>query len=159
MRSGHDHHTGERGARTSGQSPTMSRADMLKETCPDDLQDFDRPPHPRRPSPMLVIGPAFVVLVGLVLVGALHTALGSPLGDAWAMEVWSMTKSMIFPTIVAASFGVYVTRQHAGHEPPGLPPDMSGVRRRPLPGHVTGRHRVIQIEAEPIEADDEETGR
>src|SRR5690606_20855789 len=123
-------------------------------------QDYDPPPHHRRPSALLVIGPAFAVLVGLVLVGALHSALGSPLGEAWAVEVWSMAKTMIFPTIVAASFGVYVSRQHADGEPQALPPELSGTRRRlpPTTTYGTGRHRVVQIEAEPVEVDDEETG-
>lgn len=100
-----------------------------------------------------MIGPAFVVLVGLVLVGALHTWLGSPLGEEWAMEVWSATKSMIFPTIVAASFGVYVSRQHAGPEPQALPTEFSGTYRRLPPGHGTGRHRVVQIQAGDEEED------
>ncbi|HEY8375488.1 MAG TPA: hypothetical protein VIK91_03320 [Nannocystis sp.] len=123
---------------------------MLRETCPADLHDLDDypPPSRHRPSALLVIGPAFVVLVGLVLVGALHTWLGSPLGEEWAMEVWSATKSMIFPTIVAASFGVYVSRQqHATPEPQALPTEFYETYRRLPSGHGTGRHRVVQIQA------------
>lgn len=127
---------------------------MLRETCPEDLQEIDHTRRPRVPSPWIVIGPAFLVLVGVVLVGALHAALGHPLGETFALQVWDLARQMLFPTLVAASFGVYVTRQNADHGPHRLPP-ADGPPPRPLPRTArTDGYRVVQIAVVDEQADE-----
>lgn len=110
---------------------------------------------------MLVFVPAFLVLVGVVLVGALHAFLGYPLGEAWAAEVWGLARTMIFPTLVAASFGIYVSRQGEAPGPHTLPPGWQGPGPRSLRGGGTGGHRVIQLHhaADADDDTDEEHGR
>lgn len=64
------------------------------------------------PSPWLVLAPPFGIVVGVVLVAALHDALGSPLGAAFAAEVWGLGKMFIAPAIATTAFGVYVVRNN-----------------------------------------------
>lgn len=85
---------------------------MLRETCPDELEEIDVPPRPSPPSAWLIFAPPLAICVGVVLVAALHSAVGSPLGVEWAAEVWDMARMAILPTIACTSFGVYVHRNN-----------------------------------------------
>lgn len=127
---------------------------MLRGTCPEDLQEINATRLTRAPSPWIVIGPAFLVLVGVVLVGALHAFLGHPLGETFALQVWDLARQMLFPTLVAASFGVYVTRQHADHGPHRLPPGEGLPPRSLTPTAQTDSYRVVQIAVVDEQADE-----
>lgn len=124
---------------------------MYRETCPDDMGDVGpRDPPGRAPSPLLIVLPIATGLAVLVLVAALHSALGAPLGPGWGVEVWSMIKSAVWPTIACAGIGAYVRLQAlttGAHRqlPPSAPDDLPPRRL------ATGGHRVIQIGHGPDE--------
>src|SRR5690349_16950202 len=113
-------------------SASRSRADMIRETHPDDFDVADLPPLPRPPSGLVIVLPIALGLAALVLVAALHAALGAPLGVAWGQEVWSLVKAAVWPTIACASIGAYVRGQAMLAEralPPPLPPGSPTGRR------------------------------
>jgi hypothetical protein len=116
---------------------------MIRETHPDDFDVADLPPPPRPSSGLVIVLPIALGLAALVLVAALHAALGAPLGVAWGQEVWSLVKAAVWPTIACASIGAYVRGQAmlaARALPPPLPPGSPTGRRL-----TTGGHRVLQI--------------
>jgi hypothetical protein len=95
--------------------------DMLRETCPEDLQEYKRRQEMERrraaalsgqPTALLLFGPPLILCAGVVLVAALHHALGAPLGAEWAAEVWSLAKTAIIATTVYTPFAAYVRRNN-----------------------------------------------
>ena len=103
-----------------------------------------RPPPKAPPSPLVLVLPISIGLTALVLVAALHAALGNPLGVGWGAEVWSMVKSAVWPTIACASIGAYVRAQAlTAGAARALPPPVHYVE---VPRRLsTGGHRVIQV--------------
>jgi hypothetical protein len=146
----------------------MSRADMLRETCPSDLEQVDLPPAGRPPSAWVLFAPPLVIFFIVVLLAALHTFLGSPLGSAWNAELWETVKVWIAPTIAATAFGAYVRRQNADNlaqlrgvgpaaaleDSEDAPPPRARVRQTGPHALRSGRHRVV--EAEPYDEDEED---
>ena len=62
------------------------------------------------PGFFTVVGPPIALTGGVVLVAALHSALGLPLGALWAAEVWGLAKTCIVASLSLAGFGGYVHR-------------------------------------------------
>lgn len=120
---------------------------------------------PTTPTAIVLFGPPLGICLGVVLVAAIHSALGNPLGPAWAAEVWEMAKMSIVPTIAATAFGAYVRRQneHALQVLRSVDrvdgPEASGAARPRV--RQTGPHRTLvggrrpMIEAE-VMADEED---
>lgn len=132
----------------------MRRSDVFRETCPDDLDEVDLRRHDRRsPSALAIVVPILLGVTGLMLVAALHAALGAPFGPAWAAELWDMAKAAIWPTVVAISAGVYVHRNttRALPAPRGRTTRAIGHASGAYPRLSTGGHRVVQIQASPVD--------
>lgn len=51
--------------------------------------------------------PPLVLAVGVIGVAALHEAVGTPFGAAWAAEVWGLAKTAITAMLAVAGFGAY----------------------------------------------------
>ena len=92
-----------------------------------------RPPRRRKPPGfLLVVAPPLALTVGVVAVAALHSALGLPLGAAWAAEVWGLAKTFLVASLSLAGFGGYVHRNNrqawelAQGGQGQLPPDADG---------------------------------
>lgn len=145
--------------------PSMSRADMLRETCPSDLEPVESSPPMRVPTAWVLFAPPLAICIFVVLLAALHSALGSPLGPAFAAEVWELAKMSIVPTLAATAFGAYVRRQNEDNvrrlvqsgafDDPG---ESAAARPRvrqtgPYKTLPSGRHRAI--EAEVVDEDEE----
>ena len=146
----------------------MSRADMLRETCPSDLEPIDSPTTTRAPSALLLFGPPLLLCTGVVLLAWLHAWLGMPLGAEWAAKLWSMAEMAIVPTIAATAFGAWARRQNEDNlrrllhttaitlEDPG---ESAAARPRV---RQTGPHRTLPsgrhqaIEAEVVDEDEED---
>lgn len=148
----------------------MSRADMLRETCPADLEQIDHAPTTRPPSALLLFGPPLLLCTGVVLLAALHAWLGMPLGAEWAAKLWSMAEMAIVPTIAATAFGAWARRQNddtvrrmvqaaavtlegPGESAAARPRVRQTGPHRTLP---SGRHRAIEAE---VVDEDEESGQ
>ena len=98
----------------SASSLRRVRLDMLRETCPDDI-DVDQPPTepPRRyPSALVIFGPPLGLCFAVVALAAFHSLVGAPLGPEFAAEVWGMAKMAIWPTVASTAIGAYVHLQH-----------------------------------------------
>lgn len=103
-----------------------------------------REPPRSPPSALVLVLPISLGLAALVLVAALHAALGNPLGPGWGAEVWSMVKAAVWPTIACLSIGAYVRAQAlAAVASRTLPPAAHDVE---VPRRLsTGGHRVVQV--------------
>lgn len=153
---------------------------MIHETCPDELVSHQHDTRaalertPRPPGLFALFGPPILLLVSVVLVAALHAALGLPLGPAFAGEVWSLAKTLLVGGVAYSGFGVYVYRHNKAalvHSPPSAlpsvtqpqtspahldypgsarhPPELSDPHSQPpaLPsGRKTSGHRIITPE-------------
>ena len=111
-----------------------------------------RPPRRRKPPGfLLVVAPPLALTVGVVGVAALHSALGLPLGAAWAAEVWGLVKTSLVISLSLTGFGGYVHRnnrqawelaqEEAEHRRPSddAPPASAPAARRALPAvHIRG---------------------
>jgi hypothetical protein len=138
---------------------------MLRDTCPEDLE-IDDPPMPR-PAPLwMMLGLPVGLCVLVVLVAWLHAALGSPLGPAFASEMWGLARMAIASTVAAGAFGVWARRQNETNlaELRQARRDVAALSASALPRvRQTGPHRVLQtgrhriVEAE-VEDEDEEGG-
>lgn len=143
----------------------MSRADMLRETCPSDLEPIEPAPTSRPPSALLLFGPPLILCTGVVLLAWLHAWLGMPLGAEWAAKLWSMAEMAIVPTIAATALSAWARRQNEDNlrrliqtgafDDPG---ESAAARPRvrqtgPHKTLPSGRHRAI--EAEVVDEDEE----
>lgn len=143
----------------------MSRADMLRETCPSDLEPIETAPTSRPPSALLLFGPPLILCTGVVLLAWLHAWLGMPLGAEWAAKLWSMAEMAIVPTIAATALSAWARRQNEDNlrrliqtgafDDPG---ESAAARPRvrqtgPHKTLPSGRHRAI--EAEVVDEDEE----
>lgn len=119
-------------------SLTRGSSDILRETCPDDLGAYDYPPPPPPPGPpsaWRLFGPPLGLCACVVLVAALHSLVGKPLGEQWAAEVWEMAKMAIWPTVAATGVGWYIHRNNAA-------------AWRALPRTPTGSYRIVTASQE-----------
>lgn len=112
------------------------------------------PAHARPPGSLLLYGFPLALCFGVVLVGALHAALGMPLGEAWAGEVWSLAKTAITATMVYTPFAAYVQRKnedqarmaqlYQGPSPSRSSHDLPLISIHPQHGRATtGRQSVL----------------
>jgi hypothetical protein len=81
--------------------------DMLRETCPEDLQEYKRRQEMERrraaalsgqPTALLLFGPPLILCAGVVLVAALHHALGAPLGGGFQLNVFLRDVDTVYRT-------------------------------------------------------------
>ncbi len=128
---------------------------MLRDTCPEDMDEIDLPPVPRPPSMLLMVGLPMGMCLAVVVVAWTHTALGSPLGPAWGAEVWGLAKAGIWATLGSAAFGAWARRQNeralaelrqARREVAALSASRMPVVRQagPRGAPQTGPHRTLQ---------------
>lgn len=143
---------------------------MLHETCPEDLAEYEhRHAVARAPGALVLFGGPLAICAGVVLVGALHAALGLPLGEAWAAEVWSLAKTAITATMVYVPFAGYVRRHNAAalrvYQPHAQTPIATrgpgGVSSPPSHGRPaispTGRYRAL-LQRSPDDDDTDDRG-
>lgn len=91
------------------------------------------------------------MLGGLVLLAALHTALGSPLGPGWNRELWEVVRGVLYFTPLTIPLAVGVHRVNARlEEAQRRPPDKALVRGqkattgpRPITGSGAGYRRKL----------------
>lgn len=121
----------------SASSLRRVRLDMLRETCPEDMDVDPTPPrqHPRPPSAWVIFAPPLGLCFGVVALAAFHSLVGAPLGPEFAAEVWGFAKLAIWPTVASTAIGAYVHMQHRAAQPPSL---------RAGPGASLSGIRVLQ---------------
>lgn len=138
---------------------------MLRETCPDEFSEVDVEPARSPPPTWTMVAAPVALCLATVLVAWVHVALGSPLGPAWATEMWGWAKTAIAATVSASAFGVWAGRQNAANVAAlrlARQEAAAAMSASTLPRvRQTGPHKVLQTgrqRVEPEVVDDEEAG-